>query len=90
MSSRDIDESSENVLSEWPNQAEPEVDADEQELGTTDDDGAPAWGTASATAALEDADAEVSAVAEPEPTLEPEPDEVMSEPETSERVSNGM
>ena len=84
MSSRDIDESSENVLSEWPNQAEPEVDADEEELGTTDDDGAPAWGTASATAALEDADAEVSAVAEPEPTLEPEPDEVSFEPESPE------
>ena len=74
MSSSDIDDSSENVLSEWPNQAEPEVDADEDgdDLGVTDDDGAPAWGTAGATAAPEDADAEVSAVAEPEPTLEPE------------------
>ena len=55
MSSRDIDESSENVLSEWPNQAEPEVDADEDELGTTDDDGAPAWGTASAFGSSPDA-----------------------------------
>ena len=73
MTSRDIDDSSENVLSEWPNQAEPEVDDDDRdELGTTDDDGAPAWGTAGATAAPEDGDAEVSAVAEPEPTLEPE------------------
>ncbi|MEP7223530.1 MAG: 6,7-dimethyl-8-ribityllumazine synthase [Actinomycetota bacterium] len=84
MSSRDIDDSSENVLSAWPNQAEPEVDAAEDELGTTDDDGAPAWGTAGATAAPEDADADVSAVAEPELTPEPEPNEVTFEPESPE------
>ncbi len=85
MSSRDIDESSENVLSEWPNQAEPEVDADEEELGTTDDDGAPAWGTASASAALAGDGSEALAIPEPEAEQdEPEQDEVTFEPESPE------
>ena len=71
MSSRDIDESSENVLSEWPKQAEPELGADGDELAATDDDGTPAWGTASVSAAPEE-DSEAVAIAEPEPTFEPE------------------
>ena len=83
MSSRDIDESSENVLSEWPKQAEPEIDADEDELGTTDDDGTPAWGTSSASAALADDGSEALAIPEPEPEEdEPEQDEVTFEPES--------
>ena len=82
MSSRDIDESSENVLSEWSKQAEPEIDADEDELGTTDDDGAPAWGTSSASAALADDGLEALAITEREP--EPEEDEVTFEPESPE------
>ncbi|MGH3137021.1 MAG: 6,7-dimethyl-8-ribityllumazine synthase [Gaiellaceae bacterium] len=83
MSSRDIDDSSENVLSEWQRQAEPEADADDDEPGTTDDEGAPAWGATSATAD-KGADSEMLVVAEAEPTLEPEPDEVVFEPETPE------
>ena len=71
MSSRDIDESSENVLSEWPKQAEPELGTEDDALeATDDDDGTPAWGTASASETLDGGDSEVLAVAEPEP--EPE------------------
>lgn len=89
MSSRDIDDSSENVLSEWPNQGAPEdVEAEEDELGTTDDDGAPAWGTSSATAEPAESDSEVVAIADPEPepetTFEPVEDEAAFEPEVSE------
>jgi len=80
VTSRDIDDSSENVLSEWPNQVEPEVGVADDELATTDDDGAPAWGT-SATAAPEESESDVVAIAEPEPILEPEQDEVPFEPE---------
>ncbi|HET9460370.1 MAG TPA: 6,7-dimethyl-8-ribityllumazine synthase [Gaiellaceae bacterium] len=75
MTSRDIDDSSENVLSEWPSEAE------DGELATTDDDGAQAWGTASATAAGEGGVSDPVAAAEPEPALQPEPDEVPFEPE---------
>jgi 6,7-dimethyl-8-ribityllumazine synthase len=83
MSSRDIDESSENVLSEWPKQAEPEIDPGEEELGTTDDDGTPAWGTSSASAALADDSSEALAIPEPKPEEdEPEQDEVTFEPES--------
>jgi 6,7-dimethyl-8-ribityllumazine synthase len=87
MSSRDIDESSENVLSEWSEQDEPGVDTSaDEELETTDDDGAPAWGTSSTPATPEENDSEVAAIAEPEPepTFEQEPDEVPPEPEVSE------
>ena len=89
MTSRDIDDSSENVLSEWPNEAEPEdVETEEDELETTDDDGTPAWGTSGATAMSEESDSEVVAIAEPEPepepTIEPEPDEAPFEPEVLE------
>jgi 6,7-dimethyl-8-ribityllumazine synthase len=81
MSSRDIDDSSENVLSEWPKEPEPEdTDTDDEELGTTDEDAAPAWGTTSAMAEQE-ADPEMLAIAEPKPTLEPESDDVPFEPE---------
>jgi len=82
VSSRDIDDSSENVLSEWLKEPEPEVAAGvADELETTDDDGSPAWGKASATSEQE-ADSGMLAVAEPEPTLEPVEDEVPFEPET--------
>jgi 6,7-dimethyl-8-ribityllumazine synthase len=85
VTSRDIDDSSENVLSEWPNQAEPEdVEADDEELATTDDDGSPAWGTSSATAEPEEGDSDVVAIAEPETTFEPVEDEAPFEPEVSE------
>ena len=83
MSTRDIDDSSENVLSEWPNEAEPEADVNGEELETTDGDGAPAWGTASVDTEHED-DSEMLVVAEPEPTVEPESDDVPFEPETPE------
>ena len=80
MNSRDIDDSSENVLSEWPKEDEPEAAAVADELETTDDDGSPAWGTASAAAEQED-DPEMLAVPESEPALESESDEVLFEPE---------
>ena len=81
MSGRDIDESSENVLSEWPKEAEPEevTDADEPELGAIDVDASPAWGAASASETLESGDSEVLAAAEPEEPLEQ--DELGIEPE---------
>jgi 6,7-dimethyl-8-ribityllumazine synthase len=85
VTSRDIDDSSENVLSDWQSQAEPEdVEAEEDELGTADDDGTPVWGTSSAATAPEESDSDVVAIAEPEPTLEPGEDEVPLEPEVSE------
>ena len=56
--SRDIDDSSENVLSEWPRELEePEPENGEE---------APAWGTASVSEPAEVDDAEALAVAEPE------------------------
>jgi len=81
VSSRDIDDSSENVLSELPNQAEAEGDAKSGELEVTDDVGTPAWGTASAPDASDDSDPEALVVAEPKLTLEPVEDEVPFEPE---------
>ena len=82
MSSRDIDESSENVLSEWPKQAESELGTEHDALGATDDDeGTPAWGTASASETVDGDDSEVLAVAEPEPEPEPESDELAIESE---------
>jgi len=84
VTSRDIDDSSENVLSEWPKEPEPEdTDTDDDELGATDEDAAPAWGTTSAPMEQE-AESEVLDMAAPEPTLEPEPDEIPFEPETPE------
>jgi len=85
LTSRDIDDSSENVLSEWQKQAEPEDIGSDDEVGMSDDEGAPAWGTASAAAAAEQGDhSEMMVVAEPEPALEPEQDEVPFEPEPPE------
>jgi len=55
---RDIDDSSENVLSEWPHELE--------EPEPPDTDEAPAWGTASVSESAEIDDAEALAVAEPE------------------------
>ena len=57
MSSRDIDESSENVLSEWSKRAELEPDPDDGGLEPTDDDGPPAWGTAAVLEADDGEDA---------------------------------
>jgi 6,7-dimethyl-8-ribityllumazine synthase len=79
MSNPDIDDSSENVLSDWPRygpppdeeQAEP---AEEPAEEAEDADDAPAWGTSAGTSA--DSSADSSAVYEPEaasvPQLEPE------------------
>jgi 6,7-dimethyl-8-ribityllumazine synthase len=68
---RDIDESSENVLSDWSRRPEPD---DEYEGEQEKEDEAPAWGRATpsepAEAEPEVEEAEVSAVAEPEPVLE--------------------
>ncbi|HEU5263542.1 MAG TPA: 6,7-dimethyl-8-ribityllumazine synthase [Gaiellaceae bacterium] len=86
MSSRDIDESSENVLAEWSDRREAELAEADDEAAAADDAG-PAWGMSSAGVSNEiDAeadDAEALAIAEPEPELEsqPEPEaEPQSEP----------
>ncbi len=82
MSSRDIDESSENVLSDWPRQAESgdEVEFQEEEGSEeTDDDTGAAWGTSGAAASPDGED--VSALAAPEPVLD---DEAPFEPELPE------
>ena len=82
MTSRDIDDSSENVLSEWPQEAEPEqTDSDDDQHVSTADDGARAWGTSGATTEPESVDSETLAVAEPEPTLEPDQEEMPFEPD---------
>jgi 6,7-dimethyl-8-ribityllumazine synthase len=84
LSSRDIDESSENVLSDWSDQHEPELaDADADEEAAAADDGAPAWGTSSGELAIdaETQDAEGRAVAEPEPQPETVPEPEPFEPE---------
>ena len=76
MSGRDIDESSENVLSEWTDRRDAELADPEDEVAAADD-GAPAWGTSSGElpidAEAEDAEAEALAITEPEPEPEPEP-----------------
>ena len=83
MTSRDIDESSENVLSDPPSEAEAEAAVGAaDDLDTTDDGGGPVWGTSSARAALDDSGFDAVAVAEPEPVLETESEEVPFEPET--------
>ena len=79
MTSRDIDESSENVLSDWSQQPESEVEAVDDAPETTDDDGEPAWGTSSASATIESDDSGAVAVAVPEG--EAEPNETTFEPE---------
>jgi len=85
VTSRDIDDSSENVLSEWPQEAEPEqTDSDDDQHVSTADDGARAWGTSGATTEPESVDSETLAVAEPEPTLEPDQEEMPFEPDVSE------
>jgi len=83
MSGRDIDESSENVLSEWTDRRDSELADPEVEVAAADD-GAPAWGTSSGElpidAEAEDAEAEAEAeaealaIAEPEPEPEPQPE----------------
>lgn len=80
--SRDIDDSSENVLSEWSRRIETE-DVE------PDDDAAPAWGSETVPEPAADepgeAEAEVEAVAAPEPDLaEPEPPEPEPESELEE------
>ena len=74
MSGRDIDESSENVLSEWTDRSDAEL-ADPDDEAAAADDGAPAWGTSSGELPIdaEAEDAEALAIAEPEPEPEPEP-----------------
>jgi 6,7-dimethyl-8-ribityllumazine synthase len=67
---RDIDESSENVLSDWSRRAHEPDDGYQHE----DDDEAPAWGRASASEPveeeLEEADVYAVAEAQPEPIVE--------------------
>jgi len=80
--SRDIDDSSENVLSEWSRRIETE-DVE------PDDDAAPAWGSETVPEPTADepgeAEAEVEAVAAPEPDhAEPEPPEPEPESELEE------
>ncbi len=82
MSNPDIDDSSENVLSNWPREAEP-PSADEPDDAADDlDDAAPAWGSSAAPAHDEpELVAQPESEPEPEPELEPEepeeaPDEV--------------
>jgi len=78
--SRDIDDSSENVLSEWSRRIETEG-------AEPDDDAAPAWGSETAPEPGVDGEADVETVAAPEPDLtEPEPfePELESEPELEE------
>jgi 6,7-dimethyl-8-ribityllumazine synthase len=75
MSTRDIDDSSENVLKDWPDTASEEPVADDDERESTEDDGVPAWGVAGAATAVDSEDPERGedlAIAEPE--LEPEPE----------------
>ncbi|HLG09641.1 MAG TPA: 6,7-dimethyl-8-ribityllumazine synthase [Gaiellaceae bacterium] len=86
MSSRDIDESSENVLSDWPRQTEPEDERElEEEDGSEETDGGAgaAWGTSGVAVSTEGED--VDALAAPEPMLEPaQDDEEPFEPELPE------
>ena len=72
MSERDIDSSSENVLSDWAHAKSDEADAEAQDAGRSEpaeledgDDPAPAWGTARSIADA-DADADADAMAEAE------------------------
>jgi 6,7-dimethyl-8-ribityllumazine synthase len=77
MSTRDIDDSSENVLKDWPDTANEEPVADDDERGSTEDDGSPAWGVAGTSTAVDSEDpedGEVLAIAEPESEPEPEPE----------------
>jgi 6,7-dimethyl-8-ribityllumazine synthase len=84
MSGRDIDESSENVLSDWSDRPEPELADDDGPAAA--DDGAPAWGTSSGELALgsEPEDAEALAEPESEPQPEPAPESEPFEPATLE------
>jgi 6,7-dimethyl-8-ribityllumazine synthase len=82
MSGRDIDESSENVLSEWSDRRDAEL-ADPDDEAAAADAGAPAWGTSSGELPIdaETEDAEALAIAEPEPQTEPAPESEPFEPE---------
>lgn len=92
MSNRDIDSSSENVLSDWARAAddvdaagEPENALEENALGEDEVDGAPAWGTAAGTADAEDdetgeVDAEPLSVVASAEIAEAEPAEELEAP----------
>ena len=94
MSGRDIDESSENVLSEWTDRRDSELADPEDEVAAADD-GAPAWGTSSGELPIDaeaedaeadadaeaEAEAEALAIAEPEPQPESAPESEPFEPE---------
>ncbi len=54
MSSRDIDSTSENVLHDWEREEERADEPEELEVDVAEDDGAPAWGTATATTELDE------------------------------------
>lgn len=91
MSNRDIDSSSENVLTDWAR--ENELDEPAEDAGgpeVEEDDGTPAWGTAAEAAELDQPESEELAVAEAaeaEPVeiegVEPEEPAEPSEPDES-------
>jgi 6,7-dimethyl-8-ribityllumazine synthase len=84
MSGRDIDESSENVLSDWSDRRDAELaDPDDEAAAADDGAQAPAWGTSSGDLPIdaETEDAEALAIAEPEPQPEPAPESEPFEPE---------
>ena len=88
MSSRDIDSTSENVLHDWardesPADEEEALAADVTEPTESEEDGAPAWGTASADPDSEEAFAATAVEAEPD-EAEPAPVEVDDVPELDE------
>ena len=80
MSSRDIDSTSENVLHDWARDEGPEGEhealaGEVAEPAESEEDGSPAWGTASAAADPEEAIVATAVEAEPD-DVEPEPAEV--------------
>jgi 6,7-dimethyl-8-ribityllumazine synthase len=83
VTNRDIDDSSENVLSEWSNRTESESEPDAADELEPTDDQAEAWGTSGSTDALEEVASGGVEVAEPEPTPAPDQEEVPFEPDVS-------
>jgi 6,7-dimethyl-8-ribityllumazine synthase len=79
LSHPDIDDSSENVLSDWPREADPAEEGSVEETGEPEDAG-PAWGTG--------ADLSESSEAAYEPEPEPEPGPEQEEEEEDEAVAD--
>ena len=81
MSHPDIDDSSENVLSDWPREADPpeeEGSVDESPLDETDEpeDAGPAWGTGADLS--ESSEPAYEPEPEEEPEIEPDPEEELA------------